>query len=93
MVKEAAAFYVRSVPDDAQLPRRFGDAVRRLRLVQGLSQERLAATAGIDRAYMGGLERGQRNPSLTTIARVARGLQLPISELMRALEGTEAGGE
>ena len=42
--------------------------------------------AGIDRAYMGGLERGQRNPSLTTIARVAQGLKMKTSEILKAVE-------
>lgn len=55
-----------------------------------MSQERLAAAAGIDRAYMGGLERGQRNPSLTTIARVARGLDVSISDVVRAVEAEHA---
>lgn len=72
--------------DDAALPTVFGAVVRALREEQGISQERLAALAGIDRAYMGALERGLRNPSLTTIAKVARGLSLPMSELMRHIE-------
>jgi transcriptional regulator with XRE-family HTH domain len=73
--------------DDAELPKAFGDTVRRLRQKQGLSQERLAALAGIDRAYMGGIERGLRNPTLTTIARVARGLGMRPSEVVRVAEG------
>jgi transcriptional regulator with XRE-family HTH domain len=75
---------------EAQLVKTFGAAVRQLRKDRGLSQEGLAASAGIDRAYMGGLERGRRNPSLTTVARVARGLGMPMSELIKAVE---AGGQ
>jgi transcriptional regulator with XRE-family HTH domain len=60
--------------------------VRDLRQQQGLSQENLAAAAGIDRAYMGGIERGLRNPSLTMIARVAQGLRMSMSEVMKAVE-------
>jgi transcriptional regulator with XRE-family HTH domain len=75
--------------DDAQLVKGFGAVVRQLRKERGVSQEGLATKAGIDRAYMGSLERGRRNPSLTTIARVARGLDLPISELIREMEGSE----
>jgi transcriptional regulator with XRE-family HTH domain len=73
---------------DPDLSARFGAAVRELRRSRGLSQERLAALAGIDRAYMGGIERGQRNPTLSMIQRVADGLEMPISELFRAVEGS-----
>jgi len=72
--------------DEDQLPRLFGEVVRELRQRQGLSQEHLAAAAGIDWAYMGGIERGLRNPSLTMIARVAQGLDLSMSEVMKAVE-------
>lgn len=72
--------------DEEELPRRFGEVVRELRRRQGLSQEHLAAAAGIDRAYMGGIERGLRNPSLTTIARVARGLNMPLHKVFEAVD-------
>jgi transcriptional regulator with XRE-family HTH domain len=72
--------------DEDELPRVFGEVVRELRQRQGLSQEHLAAAAGIDRAYMGGIERGLRNPSLTMISRVAGGLGLPMSEVLKAVE-------
>ena len=71
---------------ETDLPARFGAAVQELRRRQGISQEKLAAQAGIDRAYMGGIERGQRNPSLTMIQRVAKGLGVPISELFQTVE-------
>jgi transcriptional regulator with XRE-family HTH domain len=74
------------VVDEADLPKVFGQVVRQLRQEQGISQERLAALAGIDRAYMGALERGTRNPSLTTIARVARGLSITITDVLAAVE-------
>lgn len=64
----------------------FGEVVRELRRAQGLSQERLAAEAGVDRAYMGVLERGRRNPSLTMMARVAKGLDMPLSDVLKAME-------
>lgn len=72
--------------EEDRLPRVFGEVVRSLRKRRGLSQEHLAAAAGIDRAYMGGIERGLRNPSLTTIARVARGLDMPMHEVLRAVD-------
>lgn len=54
--------------------RRFGDRVRALRERTGLSQEALAAKAGIHRTYMGGVERGERNLSLKNIVRLAAAL-------------------
>jgi transcriptional regulator with XRE-family HTH domain len=68
------------------LSRAFGATVRELRVAKGISQEELASAAGIDRAYMGGIERGQRNPTLMMIERVAIGLGTPISEIFRTLE-------
>lgn len=71
---------------DPYTPETFGQVVRDFRLSKGISQERLATKAGIDRAYMGGLERGRRNPSLTMIARVAAGLDIRVSDIFKAIE-------
>jgi transcriptional regulator with XRE-family HTH domain len=51
-----------------------GKNVRRLRLARGLTQEQLAFEAKIDLTYVGGIERGVRNPSLLILARVAAAL-------------------
>ena len=71
---------------DSDLPSAFGKAVRELRSARGWSQEHFATRAEIDRSYMDTLERGERNPSLTTIANVARGLEMSMSEVMKAVE-------
>src|SRR5205814_6514986 len=52
----------------------FGERVRTLREQTGLSQEALAAKAGIHRTYMGGVERGERNICLKNILRLAEAL-------------------
>jgi transcriptional regulator with XRE-family HTH domain len=52
----------------------FGEAVRKKRIAAGLSQEALADLAGLDRSYIGGVERGERNISIVAIDRVARAL-------------------
>ena len=67
--------------------RRFGDNVRQLREKQGLSQERLAELADLDRTYIGGLERGERNATLASVLRVARALGASASELCEGIEG------
>ena len=59
----------------------FGRAIRELRLERGISQEELAHRAGIDRSYMGGVERGERNASLKNILRVAGALEIPPGKL------------
>lgn len=56
--------------------------LRRLRVEQGLSQERLALAAGIDRAYMGRVERGMENVTITTLEAMARVLAVPVAELL-----------
>lgn len=52
-----------------------GDAIRQLRTEAGLSQEQLAERASTDLTQIGGLERGTRNPSYSTLLRVAQALR------------------
>jgi len=58
-----------------------GEAVRTIRLEQGLSQERLAEYAGTDLTQIGGIERGVRNPSYTTLLRLADALDTTVGEI------------
>lgn len=58
--------------------------LRRVRVARGLSQERLAADAGVDRAYLGGLERQAENPTVDLLDRIADALDVPMSELFVA---------
>ena len=62
---------------------KFGEKVRELRRVRGLSQEELAFRAGIHRNYLGGIERGERNPALDNIVAIAKALGVDPSELLR----------
>jgi len=59
----------------------FGARIRELRQKAKLSQEGLAAAADLDRSYIGGVERGERNVSLVNIVKVARGLKVKPSAL------------
>jgi len=70
----------------SDLVQRFGLAVRAARRERGWAQERLSAAADLDRTYVSGLERGQRNPTLTTQERIAVALGCRLSELIRAAE-------
>ena len=64
----------------------FGKAVRSIRVSKGISQEKLAELAGIDRSYMGGVERGEHNIALINIKRISDALEVPISNVMKKAE-------
>lgn len=65
---------------------RFGKRVRYLRLRAGHSQEELASLCSLDRTYVGGIERGERNPSLKNILLLANALMVPVAELFELNE-------
>lgn len=67
--------------------KRFGERVRGLRERAGLSQEALAAKAGIHRTYMGGVERGERNICLRNIVRLAAALGVLPRDLFDEAKG------
>lgn len=58
-----------------------GKRIRELRQHTGLSQERFAARAGLDRTYYAGIERGERNPSVKQLAKIAAALDVGIATL------------
>lgn len=60
---------------------RFGEKVRQLRKQKCLSQEALADLAGIDRSYMGHIERGEQNITLTKIHQIADALEVSVTVL------------
>ncbi|QWG14296.1 helix-turn-helix domain-containing protein [Bradyrhizobium sediminis] len=71
-----------------------GREIRRLRRGVGLSQEQLAERAGLHRNYVGLLERGERNASLTTLFAVARSLGVSLGELFSNIPvATKVGRE
>ena len=63
-----------------------GDAVRRRRKALGLSQEAFADACGIDRSYMGGVERGERNLAMLNIMRIIDALQIQPSEFFKDMD-------
>lgn len=64
---------------------RFGQRLRELRQGKGWSQESCAAECGLDRTYIGGIERGERNVALRNIERIAKALDVSLAELLRGL--------
>ncbi len=60
-----------------------GQNVRRLRAGLGLTQEALAHRADIDTRYVGGIERGEENPSVAVLGRIAEVLEVHPAELLR----------
>lgn len=66
----------------ADILERFGERVRDLRKEQGYSQEAFAAACGLDRTYIGGIERGERNVALRNINAIAETLGISLSKLM-----------
>ena len=71
------------MPQDIRI--RFGRALRRRRQKLGVSQEAFADMCQLDRTYIGGIERGERNVALVNIERIAKTLRLTIAELFRGV--------
>ena len=61
----------------------FGERVRELRQQKGLSQNSLAARAGLDRTYLSEIERGRKNLSLVKIVKIATALEVEVTDLFR----------
>jgi transcriptional regulator with XRE-family HTH domain len=69
-----------------------GDVVRNRRLALNLSQEELAARAGVHRTYLSDIERGARNITVTVLARIAEALEVKVSRLFRLTEQSGIDG-
>lgn len=66
------------------IKKKFGEQVRKLRLEKGItSQMALANKAGLDRTYIGGIERGERNVGLKNIEKIAKTLGVNIEDLFK----------
>ncbi|MDN6822934.1 helix-turn-helix domain-containing protein [Corynebacterium flavescens] len=76
--------------ENKQILQEFGDRLRAARKSQSLSQEALAHLAGLDRTYVSGVERGERNISLQNIVRLAKTLCVDPGVLVSGLERMES---
>ncbi|WP_169449991.1 helix-turn-helix domain-containing protein [Marinobacter orientalis] len=61
----------------------FGERVRTLRKARGLSQKQISIITRLDRSYIGGVERGERNVSLYNIFKIATALDIKLDELFK----------
>jgi len=65
----------------------FGKALKKKRLEAGISsQEKLAYLAGLDRTYIGGIEQGRRNPTLSSLSSIANALGISLSKLLQGVD-------
>lgn len=60
-----------------------GKSIREKRMTLGLSQEALADKAGLDRSYLGGIERGEHNIAIINLVKIAKALGISSSELLQ----------
>ena len=89
----SSTLYYSQMPPKREECVTFGKAVRKYRTLLGLSQEELADRAAIHRTYIGGIERGERNPTLTMIRRLARALRISPIRLLEPNESQPAKEE
>lgn len=63
-----------------------GQKIRSSRLERDLSQEKFSDICGLHRTYLGGIERGERNPSLENLVKIAEAFQITLSELFSKIK-------
>lgn len=88
IVRGLEVIIFRSLPrmdQGSDILQRFGNRVRELRTRHGYSQENFAAECDLDRTYIGGIERGERNVALRNIGRIAETLGISVSDLLKSV--------
>jgi transcriptional regulator with XRE-family HTH domain len=65
--------------------KKLGERIKQLRKEQNMTQEDLAFKVAVDRSYMGFVERGEKNPTLDKLIKIANALSISLSELFRSL--------
>lgn len=66
---------------DKRFTLKLGRRIRALREKKGLSQEGFAGSIGLDRTYISGIERGVRNPTVSILSKIAKGLDISLAKL------------
>ncbi|WP_102713822.1 helix-turn-helix domain-containing protein [Paenibacillus castaneae] len=70
-----------------------GENIRQLRKKRGLSQEQLALRADINASYMGQVERGEKNPTIDVLSKIATALQMPIEQIVNVISITNTDAD
>lgn len=63
-----------------------GNNIRKIRNELGLSQEHLAEKADLDRTYVGGIERGERNVTIISILKISRALECELADIVEGIK-------
>ena len=71
-----------AIKKNDKIPKLFGQKLKEIRAKKKMSQGDIARALSVDRSYISGIERGVRNPSLKNIERLARALNVELSELL-----------
>jgi transcriptional regulator with XRE-family HTH domain len=71
------------------IAKQFGVVVRKLRTNRGMSQEAFADLCGVHRTYMGTIERGEKTVTIETVDKIAKALNIRVSQLFIELEKSE----
>ena len=74
------------MPSREPVLKKFGGNVREKREARNLSQEALAEQADLDRTYIGGIERGERNPTILSALRIAKALKTTVAGLCEGID-------
>ncbi len=72
--------------NDKDILKRLGQQIRDLRLERSISQEELAAIAGVHRTYIGMVERGEKNTTVLTLARLSEALEINLTEIIKVIQ-------
>ncbi|MDP9212105.1 MAG: helix-turn-helix domain-containing protein [bacterium] len=62
-----------------------GERIRKRRLAKSLSQDQLALESGIDRSHIGFIEQGRRKPTIPTLLKISRALDVSLEQLLRGI--------
>ncbi len=68
-----------------QIQRQLGERIRKLRAQKGWSQEEFADIAGLHRTYIGAVERGEKNLTISTLLTLAKTLNTTVTQLFRGI--------
>lgn len=83
----------RAGPEEEDIRRKLARTIVVLRERMGITQAELARRAGVDRAFLNGIERGKRSPTVPALVKIAAGLNSTVSLLTTGIVDAEPGAE